>query len=306
MRKSIASITLLPSLLLVSAATAHGQDILTETTPGAGSITVPTGYEWIDVTVQCWSGGGGGGGGEYEAGGSGGGGGGGAYASNTYATLLPGAYNYLIGAGGAGGPSQAMGSAGGSTIWNYDGIQDINVTGGGGGYYEGSGGAAGLILEGTGFQGGSGGAAGDFGPGPGDYAYAGGGGGGSADPSGTGGNGGSGGVGAGGSGGIGYGPGGGGGGFQSGGAGSGSFPGGGGGGGGYYDAATPVSGGQGANGEIIITYTSQAVPEPPTLALLGVAAVGLFGWDWRQRLSSDDEKDLHGQPMAIFQKGKHP
>ena len=127
------------SIFVLSAAdTGMGQDTITLTTPGSGSVTIPAGYDWTNVTVQCWSGGGGGGGGRYEASGSGGGGGGGAYASNTYETLLPGAYNYLIGVGGAGGPAQTNGSAGGSTIWNYDGIQDINVTGGGGGDYQGS------------------------------------------------------------------------------------------------------------------------------------------------------------------------
>jgi hypothetical protein len=38
---------------LVSVA-AHGQQVvLTETTPGAGTVTVPAGVEWADVTVQC-------------------------------------------------------------------------------------------------------------------------------------------------------------------------------------------------------------------------------------------------------------
>ena len=39
------------------------------TATGAGSITIPAGYEWIDVTVQCWGGGGGGGGGYTPGGG---------------------------------------------------------------------------------------------------------------------------------------------------------------------------------------------------------------------------------------------
>ena len=35
---------------------------LTLTNPGEGSVTIPTGYDWTNVTVQCWGGGGGGGG----------------------------------------------------------------------------------------------------------------------------------------------------------------------------------------------------------------------------------------------------
>ena len=149
------------------------------TTTGTGSVTVPAGYEWTDVTVQCWSGGGGGGGASSVYGpDSGGGGGGGAYAYNTYPTLVSGLYNYYIGAGGGGGPYSGSGSAGGNTIWNYGGTQDIYVTGGGGGYYTGSGGGPGLVIAGTGFQGGGGG--------DGPAFEAGGGGAGSAGPSGAG------------------------------------------------------------------------------------------------------------------------
>ena len=64
--------------MALSSATARGQQVvLTETTPGAGSVAVPTGFEWIDVKVQCWGGGGGGGSGsprsDFGAGGGGGG-----------------------------------------------------------------------------------------------------------------------------------------------------------------------------------------------------------------------------------------
>jgi len=203
---------------------------------------IPNGYDWTNVTVQCWSGGGGGG----SAGPGGSGGGGGAYAYNTYPTLLSGSYNYYIGAGGGGG-SDGSGSSGGSTIWNYGGAQDIYVSGGGGGYQNMPiTGSPGLVVAGTGFQGGGGGA----------YGYdAGGGGGGSAGPSGAGGDGSAPALSYyGAPGGTGYGPGGVGGGYLTGGAGAGSFPGGGGGGGGYNGP-----GGSGANGEIIITYTPESV-----------------------------------------------
>ncbi len=125
-------------------------DTLTLTTTGTGSVTIPAGYAWSDVTVQCWGGGGGGGEANY-----GGGGGGGAYAFNTYAALPSGIYDYYIGGGGAG--TSADGLAGGNTIWNFGGAQDIFVTGGDGGSADGTGGAAGLVLAGTGYQGGAGG-----------------------------------------------------------------------------------------------------------------------------------------------------
>ena len=213
--------------------------IITETSTGAGTVTIPTGYEWTNVTVQCWGGGGGGAGGGYY----GAGGGGGAYASGTFATLPPGSYNYYVGAGGAGGGatnSDGSGGAGGNTDWNLGAAQDIVVTGGGGGIYSGAVGAGGLVVAGTGYQGGNGG---QLGIGNGGFWYSGGGGG-SAGPSGPGGNG------AVQSGGAGYGSGGTGGG-EFGGASAGGFPGGGG-GGNYYYAGAP-----GANGEIIITYTQQ-------------------------------------------------
>jgi hypothetical protein len=118
---------LLAVALTVFAVTRGSGETMTITTPGTGSVTVPTGYEWTNVTVQCWSGGGGGGGfgyfNEFGNGPYGGdGGGGGAYAYNSYATLLSGSYNYYIGAGGAAGAGGwgmlGNGSPGGNTIWN--------------------------------------------------------------------------------------------------------------------------------------------------------------------------------------------
>jgi autotransporter-associated beta strand protein len=241
-------------VLSVSSVT-QGQDVLTLTATGAGSVTIPIGYEWTNVTVQCWGGGGGGSSGPYGQGG-----GGGAYAFNTYAAIVPGTYDYYVGPGGQGGVvyingSQENGSTGGSTIWNFGGAQDIYASGGGGGNFNGLGGAGGLVLAGSGYPGGSGGYGGYT-----EYAVgSGGGGGGSGGPSGSGGNGGlqvldvS-----AGSGGIGYG-GGGSGGFAGNGNAGGS-PGGGGGGGGYYGGGPyTYNGGAGANGEIIVTYTPACV-----------------------------------------------
>ncbi len=239
------------------------------TTTGASTVTIPAGYEWTNVTVQCW-GGGGGGGGYY-----GGGGGGGAYSAQTYTTpLVAGAYSYFVGAGGAGG-FDTGGIDGGGTIWDYLAGQDVNAGGGSGGFFNGSGGSGGMVLAGTGCLGGAGGSGTET------YPYFGGGGGGGAggpaEPGGQGGNG----VPSGGSGGVGSAPGG------NGGAGCGSSFGygsngvspGGGGGGGYYP------GGNGGNGQIIITYTQQAVPEPSTLALLCGGAIGLLASAIRRKRS---------------------
>ena len=265
---------------------ARAQVVLSLTSAGAGSVTIPVGYEWTNVTVQCWGGGGGGGGygPQYT---SGGGGGGGAYASNAYATLLSGTYDYLIGAGGGVGDDEVNGGNGGNTIWNYGGSQDIYVTGGGGDVYNGGSGIGGLVLAGMGYSGGEGGNGyGGYGPG--------GGGGGSAGPSGPGGAGGDGGSYVGGFGGTGYGVGGNGGNSDGPGV-AGSVPGGGGGG-----AGGGKVGAQGANGEIVITYTSEAVPEPGSLTLLGTALFGLgaaYLWLMKSRTAKPTAFD---QPPAIL------
>ena len=47
-------VTIVLALLLSVSSLARGQDVLTLTTPGAGSIMIPTGDEWTNVTVQCW------------------------------------------------------------------------------------------------------------------------------------------------------------------------------------------------------------------------------------------------------------
>ncbi len=202
-----------------------------------------------------------------------------------YATpLVAGAYSYYVGSGGTGGSGTSggyggtIGSAGGNTIWNYGGAEDVDAGGGGGGGNGSYGdpGVAGLVLAGTGYSGGAGG----FGRSAGSVTD-GAGGGGSGGPSGPGGVGGTGGIGSGGTAGIGYGPGGAGGtnnGFNGG------LPGGGGGGGGSgYLSNNSALGGQGANGEIVITYTQQAVPEPTTLALLATGIVALLAFACRGR-----------------------
>ena len=146
--------------MIVAVSTFARADTLSFTTTGAGTLTIPAGYEWTDVTVQCWGGGGGGGG--YESGDGGGGGGGGAYCAETYSTpLVAGSYRYYVGAGGYGGNGLAAGGTGGDTIWNYDGAQDVFAGGGTGGYYIGGvenyaayGGTGGTVGAGTGYSGG--------------------------------------------------------------------------------------------------------------------------------------------------------
>ena len=256
---------LLAVLLTVFAVTRGSGDTITLATPGSGSVTVPTDYEWTDVTVQCW---GAGGGGCCYLGGDAYGGGGGAYAYSTYLATDSGNYNYFIGTWGTGGSETSNATSGAATIWNYNGAQDINAGGG----LDGSSGVGGVVEAGSGYPGGNGASCTLI------IGGGGGGGGGSGGPSGPGGNG----IGL--NGGNGYA---GGGSFGweitgiqrtevtvtrrfNGGNSFGGFPGGGGAGGVYN-----LPGDSGGNGEIIVTYTQQAVPEPSTLALLGSALLGL-------------------------------
>ena len=250
-------------LLLSIFAVVHGAELILTNT-GAGSVTVPAGDDWTNVTIQCWGGGGGGGSCYYfsrlgELFGGGGGGGGGYCSLSGYGgvgfTIPAGTYNYTIGAGGT------QYSNGGNTQWDYLGVGGsgslIAYGGASGNTYAGGsgGGGGGYIgpLASVGYTGGGGASS--------NAAPSGGGGGGAAGSSGngvpsyslTGGNG----VGGGGNGG-------------NGGQGNGAFayllngyagtaPGGGGGGPGSNLQEDAVgNAGNGGNGEIIITYTLPA------------------------------------------------
>ena len=282
-------VSILLTMLLSVSSVASAQLVLSLTSAGAGSVTIPTGYEWTDVTVQCWGGGGGGAVGNPSTDFGAGGGGGGAYSSKTYLTpLLAGEYSYYVGAGGVGGPYvpdvpetavaaeiQFGTTAVPKTLWLAAAVaaQQPNRAGwAAAGDWSSPGRALQAGLEATV-----------------PALSTGGGGGGAGGPSGPGGEGGigTGGENGGGSGGAGYGPGGTGG--FDGIGGSGSFPGGGGGGSGNN------SGGQGGNGEIIITYTSEAVPEPSTFALSGVGAIALVAYAWRRRLARIARSAAFGQ-----------
>lgn len=218
--------------VLLAAASGHA-DTITLSTPGNGSVTVPEGYMWTDITVQCWSGGGGGGLEDSYYGAGGGGGGGGAYGSATYSALGAGQYDYSVGGGGG------LGSNGGDTYWNTPSNQssyDVHLAGGAAGSlgsasYGALGGTGGLVEIGTGYDGGSGGET------LGGTHCGGGGGGGSAGVAGDGGPGG-----------VGYS-------YVVGAEGSSFGPANGGTGQSFWNA-----GAAGSDGEIILTYSSEAVP----------------------------------------------
>ena len=167
-RASMAAFVTALMLAMSVSSVALAQDVMTLTSTGAGSITVPAGYEWTNVSIQCWGGGGGGGGGYTSGGGYysyyGGGGAGGAYSAKTYTTpLIGGAFSYYVGAGGRGSATDSAGSSGGSTVWNYLAAEDIIAGGGGGGSggsssAGGGGGTDGTVGAGAGYAGGAGGA----------------------------------------------------------------------------------------------------------------------------------------------------
>ena len=218
-----------------------GQAVVTQTTPGTYSFTVPTGI--TSITVECW-GGGGAGGGVSSANGVGGGGGGGAYARSIL-TVTPGTvYSYTVGAGGVG--TTGGGINGTASSFNINTI--VADYGRGGVANTGALGAAGTATASTGtnkFSGGTGG----NGSVSSTYSGAGGGGAGSAASGGnasgtTRGNGGSPDGGNGGSG------------LTTNGSGnSGNSPGGGGGGAKTGPGGTVRSGGNGGSGRVRITYT---------------------------------------------------
>ena len=159
--RRVLGVTIVLALLLSVSSVARAQLVLSLTSAGAGSVTIPPGYDWTNVTVQCWGGGGGGGGGLVDGPVSdgGGGGGGGAFSAKSYATpLAAGAsYTYYIGTGGSAGVAGYHGVAvptsggnGESTIWNYLGAQDIIAGGGTGGESVGNAGVGGTVGTGMG------------------------------------------------------------------------------------------------------------------------------------------------------------
>jgi len=207
----------------------------TDSTPaGAETFVVPAGV--TSVTVEIW-GGGGSGGGSNNSGSGGSGGGGGGYSTKTFAVLGGQVINYNIGLGGA-QTTVANGAAGTATTLSHTASSTaMNANGGtGGGMNSGAIGTGGTATGGTTNTSGSNGILG-------------------AASGGNGGNGGN----APGTGGLG----------QTNADGSaGSIPGGGGGGG--ERGGGNRSGGTGANGRVVITYT---VPGPANDNCTGAIAL---------------------------------
>jgi hypothetical protein len=220
-----------------------GVDIIT----ASGTYTIPAGV--TEITVEAWGGGGGGGDGANTGGG---GGGGGAYASKTFTVTPLDDYTVTIGAGGSRATtSVGAGGTGGDTSFGTDVIAKGGAGGSGANSANAAGGAGGSGAGSTGtttYSGGNGGTglnAGDLGGGGGGAAGATGvGGNASNQTAGTG-------TGEGGSGGVG--------GANAGSGADGSVPGGGGGGGENNSAGST---GNGARGQIKVSYT---LPTPITV-----------------------------------------
>lgn len=228
--------------------------VVTLSTVGTGTWTVPTGV--TSVKAECWAGGGSGagsanGGSFYQGGG---GGQGGDYVRNNAIPVTPGAgIPYQVGGGALAGGPNSNGSQGGNT-WFGNSIT-LSARGGSGGS-DGNGGGvlgSGSSVGPVRFSGGYGGGGGSHYPGP---ANLGGGGGGESASAASNGNNGANASGSSGAAGGNGTPGG------NGGAGgastangnNGLAPGGGGGGGGLTSGGTKHSGGNGADGKIVLTY----------------------------------------------------
>ena len=249
MKKTTTLLSMLAALLFVSASLC-GQTVTTF--ESNTTWTVPAGV--FSVKAEAWGGGGGGGASLY---GAGGGGGGGAYATATL-TVVPGnTYDITVGTGGSGGTTLSTAGKNGNTSTVSGNAGILNAFGG-------SGGSAGLGSFGFPVvnRNGSGGlgALGDYNGGNGGTASnSSAGGGGGAGNFGSGGNGGSSATGSGGAGSPSLIP------YLGGNGGaysssnivgnSGKVPSGGGGGARSWGNALPRDGGNGARGQIVLTYT---------------------------------------------------
>lgn len=195
----------------------------TETFTSSGSFLVPCGVTSITVAVY---GGGGGGGGSNTGGSAGGGGGAGGYATTTFTVTAGNTFAYVVGTGGVGGGPGLNGSGGMSSSWDGG---TVSANGGSGGFGDNNGGGGGAGGAGIGTTTATGGA------GANGTATIGGFGGTAGGPDGgSGGPGGAPGI-------------------------NGGTPtqfGGGGGGGGDKNAGSNTSGGIGASGGVVVTYTS--------------------------------------------------
>jgi fibronectin-binding autotransporter adhesin len=151
---ALARIVVFAVLINLIGELAKGQS-QTFTTPGTFSFNVPAGV--TSITVECWGAGGGGGFARQANGAAGGGGGGGAYTKSTVAVISGSLINYTVGAGGNGGLANGTSAtAGGTTTFN----STVPVVANGGGFGAGvttnSGGAGGIGGTGGTFNGGNG------------------------------------------------------------------------------------------------------------------------------------------------------
>ena len=168
-----ATLTTALILALSVSSVARAQLVLSLTSAGAGSVTIPPGYDWTNVTVQCWGGGGGGGGGSATttitaAALGGGAGGGGAYSSNTYTTPLSPGHIATISVPAAWRQRPRHQAAPAEihfgTTAGLKTLLPAAAAGAAVGHTGGSGGAGGTVGAGTGYSGGGGGSWGSYYP----------------------------------------------------------------------------------------------------------------------------------------------
>jgi hypothetical protein len=146
-------------IIFLGLSVGNAQTTQTLTTASSSPWTVPTGV--TTITVQCWGAGGGGGCGRSATGAAGGGGGGGAYTiTNSIAVVAGNTINFTVGAGGTGGSTAGVASTVGGTT-TFSSATPVVANGGGAGTNEsanangagGTGGAGGTYSGGNGASG---------------------------------------------------------------------------------------------------------------------------------------------------------
>ncbi len=275
MRRIAACQMLLAGFCLVASAT-FAQTV-TQRFPTSGNFVVPPGV--TSLTIKAWGAGGGGGEASPNTADAGGGGGGGGYAGGVMTVTAGQTITVVVGSGGLGATTGGNNGTAGNNTFVTNGTSTVNATGGGAGTSVNGGGAGGAggtaafggsVSSQVTHTGGNGAAANNF-------ANDGGGGGGGAGDANNGSNGnntagGAGGTASGGAGGAGS---------TSNAAGSAGTSYGGGGGGSADNG--PSTGGNGANGYVIITYT---LPSPDATFYTAAFQGGCGGSTVRFTLSS--------------------
>ena len=144
---------LVPALIFIFGSLVNAQTV-TQTFTASGSFPVPAGV--TSITVECWGAGGGGGSAAVNNSGNAAGGGGGAYSSSVLTVVSGSSYPYVVGTGGS------AGNNGGNSTFNTNFV----VAAGGAGVAAdaNAGGAGGTVVASTGtvrYRGGNGGNATD-------------------------------------------------------------------------------------------------------------------------------------------------